>query len=105
MTQTQQEIKIVNEKYDTEIQKLQQYMKEKEKTLTPAQKKGITDETGNLEVTRQAQTNQVLIEAEKDFSDKILQIHENLRVAQMAVIARQVYEVNKKYDDLQKDIL
>ena len=105
LTQTQQEIKIVNEKYDTEIQKLQQYMKEKEKTLTPAQKKGITDETGNLEVTRQAQTNQVLIEAEKDFSDKILQIHENLRVAQMAVIARQVYEVNKKYDDLQKEIL
>ena len=42
---------------------------------------------------------------EKDFADKIRKIQEDLRVARLSITARQVYEVNKKYDDMQKEIL
>ena len=51
------------------------------------------------------QTKQVLEQAEQDFADKVALIHENLRVARMTITNREVYEINKKYDDLQKEIL
>jgi len=102
---TQQEIRLVQEKYNTLIQKALKFKAENDKALSPSEKKDIVEKVSNLEVQRDAQIKQVLVQAEKVFSDDIMQIHEKLRVARMAVTARQVYEVNKKYDDARKEIL
>ncbi len=107
LSQTEQEIKTVNDKYDAEIKKLKEFMAERDnlKMLKPEQKAQLNTEIDNLEVQKKQQVNQVLEQAEKDFADRITQIHENLRVARMSITNREVYEINKKYDDLQKEIL
>ena len=105
LSQTQGEIKAVNEKYDNEIRKIQEYKEHNSKTLSPQQNTELDSKIGGLEIARDAQTKQVLVQAEQDFADKVKLIYENLRVARMSVTARQVYDVNKKYDDLQKEIL
>ncbi|MCX5711744.1 MAG: hypothetical protein NTY47_01570, partial [Candidatus Omnitrophica bacterium] len=122
LSQTQQEIKNVedkyntliekalkfkadNDKYNTLIEKALKFKADNEKTLSPQQKKGISDNVSSLEVARDSQVKQVLTQAEQKFADDVKKIHENLRVARMSITARQVYEVNKKYDDARKEIL
>ena len=105
LSQTEGEIKAVNEKYNNEIKKIQEYQEHNKKNLSPAQNKELDSKVGELEVVRDAQTKQVLEQAEKDFADKVALIHENLRVARMTITGREVYEINKKYDELQKEIL
>ena len=105
LTQTQGEIKAVNDKYDNEIKKIEEFKIHKKETLTPDQSKELDTQIGALEITRDAQTKQVLEQAEKDFADKVKLIHENLRVAKMTITAKQIYDVNKKYDDAEKEIL
>ena len=105
LSQTENEIRVVNEKYNNEIDKIRKYQQEKKKELTPAQNKELNSKVGELEVIRDAQTKQVLEQAEQDFSEKVRVIHENLRVARMSITQREVYDINKKYDDLQKEII
>ncbi len=107
LSQTEQEIKLVNDRYNAEIKKIKEFMtaRENAKLMTPEKTATLNTEIGKLEIERQAQVNQVLEQAEKDFAEKIKQIHENLRVARMAITTREVYEINKKYDDLQKEII
>ena len=104
-TQTQQEIRLVEEKYNTLIQKALKFKADNEKTLSPEQKKGIDDNVSSLEVQRDAQIKQVLLQAERAFAEDVKKIHENLRVARMTITQRQIYEVNKKYEDARKEIL
>jgi len=104
-TATQQEIRGVEDKYNTLIDRAKKFKEENDKILTPAQKTEIDSNASQLAVQRDAQVKQVMVQAEKAFSDDILQIHEKLRVARIAVTQRQVYEVNKKYDDARKEIL
>jgi len=104
LTQTQQDIRLVEDKYNTLIEKALKYRSENEKALSPAQKKGIDDNISTLEVARDAQVKQVMVQAEKQFADDVKMIHENLRVARMAVTQRQIYEVNKKYADARKEM-
>lgn len=104
-SQTQQEIRNVEEKYNVLIAKALKFKAENEKALSPSQKKEIASQVSNLEVARDAQMKQVMVQAEKVFSDDILEIHQKLKVARMAVIERQVYEVNKKYEDSRKEIM
>lgn len=105
LSQTQQEIKVVNEKYDNEIKKIREYQEHNKKELSPKQNKELNEQVGKLEIVRDQQTKQVLLQAEADFADKVKVIHENLRVARMSITAREVYDINKKYDDAQKEIL
>ncbi|MEI6898396.1 MAG: hypothetical protein WCL00_00845 [Bacteroidota bacterium] len=105
LSQTQQEIRNVEDKYNTLIEKALKFKADNEKSLSPQQKKGISDNVSSLEVARDSQVKQVLTQAEQKFADDVKKIHENLRVARMSITARQVYEVNKKYDDARKEIL
>ena len=105
LSQTQQEIKNVEDKYDTLIRKALKFKADNEKALSPAEKKGIDDNVSSLEVQRDAQIKQVLLQAERAFAEDVKNIHENLRVARMSITNRQIYEVNKKYEDAQKEIL
>ena len=107
LSQTETEIKSVNDKYDAEIKKIKEFMtaRENAKMMTPEKTATLNTEIDNLEVEKKKQVNQVLEQAEKDFAEKVKQIHENLRVARMTITNREVYEINKKYDDLQKEIL
>jgi hypothetical protein len=105
LSATEMEIKAVNDKYNAEIRKLKEFAVEKDKILKPSEKKEISDSIGQLEILRDQQVKQVLVQAEQKFADDVRQIHEQLRVARMAVTTRQVYEVNKKYDDAEKEIL
>jgi len=104
-TQTQQEIRTVEEKYGTLIKKALKFKADNEKALSPEQKKGIDDNVSSLGVQRDAQIKQVLLQAEQSFAEDVKKIHENLRVARMSITQRQVYEVNKKYEDASKEIL
>jgi len=104
-TQTQQEIRQVEEKYNTLIQKALKFKADNEKTLSPEQKKGIDDNVSSLEVQRDAQIKQVLLQAERAFAEDVKKIHENLRVARMTITQRQIFEVNQKYEDARKEIL
>ncbi len=104
-TQTQQDIRNVEEKYDTLIKKALKFKADNEKALSPEQKKGIDDNVSSLEVQRDAQIKQVLLQAEQSFAEDVKKIHENLRVARMSITQRQIYEVNKKYEDASKEIL
>ena len=104
-TQTQQEIRNVEEKYDTLIKKALKFKADNEKALSPEQKKGIDDNVSSLEVQRESQIKQVLLQAEQAFAEDVKKIHENLRVARMSITQRQIYEVNKKYEDARKEIL
>jgi hypothetical protein len=105
LSQTQQEIRNVEEKYDVLIKKALKFKSDNEKALSPEQKKGIDDNVSSLEVQRDAQIKQVLLQAEEAFAEDVKKIHENLRVARMSITQRQIYEVNKKYEDAQKEIL
>ena len=107
LSQTELEIKNVNDKYNAEIKKLKEFMTARDnlKMLKPAQKQEMSNEIDVLEVEKKKQVNQVLEQAEKDFADKVAAIHENLRVARMTITDREVYEINKKYDELQKEII
>ncbi len=105
LSQTQSEIKAVNDKYNNEIKKIDEFKEHNKKTLSSAENKELDRSKGDLEIARDAQTKQILEQAEKDFADKITLIHENLRVARMTITGREVYEINKKYDELQKEIL
>jgi hypothetical protein len=106
LNRSQQDIKNVNEKYNNEIQKLREFKKAKEESgdLKPDQALGIDTEIYKLEITRKQQVNQVLLQAEKEFADEVKKVHENMRVARMAVTQRQLYEVKKKYSDMRKEI-
>ncbi|MCX6305535.1 MAG: hypothetical protein NT040_11255 [Bacteroidetes bacterium] len=104
-TQTQQEIRNVTEKYDTLIVKARKFAAENEKALSPAQKKEVAEQITNLQGAKDAQIHQVMLQAEQVFADNVKKIDENLRVARLDVISRQVYEVNKKYDDQRKEIM
>ena len=104
-TQTQQEIRNVEEKYNALIQKALKFKADNDKALSPEQKKGIDDNVSSLEVQRDAQIKQVLLQAERAFADDVKKIHENLRVARMTITQRQIYEVNQKYEDARKEIL
>ena len=104
-TQTQQELRNVEEKYDTLIRKALKFKADNDKALSPEQKKGIDDNVSSLEVQRDAQIKQVLLQAEQAFAEDVKKIHENLRVARMSITQRQIYEVNKKYEDASKEIL
>ncbi|MEI6457130.1 MAG: hypothetical protein WCO93_12640, partial [bacterium] len=104
-TQTQQEIRNVEEKYDTLIKMALKFKADNEKVLSPEQKKGIDDNVSSLEVQRDSQIKQVLLQAEHVFAEDVKKIHENLRVARMSITQRQIYEVNKKYEDARKEIL
>jgi len=103
-TRTQQEIRNVEKKYNDMIEIAIKY-KEKEKKLSPDQKKEVDDNITKLEIARDAQIKQVLTQAEQKFADDVAKIHENLRVARMSITERQIYEVNKKYEDAQAEIL
>ena len=105
LSQTEQEIRTVEDKYNAQILKARQYKEKNDKLLTPDQKKGIDDGIKKLELDRNAQMNQVIVQAEQKFSDDVKLIHENLRVARLSVVARQIYEVEKKYEDARKEIL
>ncbi len=105
LSQTEGEIKAVNEKYNNEIKIIQEYKEHNKKELSPKQTKELDTKIGELEIIRDVQTKQVLEQAEKDFAEKIRLIHENLRVARMTITGREVYDINKKYDELQKEIL
>ncbi len=117
LNETQQEVKNVEDKYDTLIKAALKFKADNEKllkdpNLAPARKKEIQQENstvdnniGTLEIERDKQTKQVLEQAEADFAKKVAEIHENLRVARMSITGREVYEINKKYDDAQKEIL
>ncbi len=105
LTQTQAEIRQVEEKYDAMIKKALKYKEDNAKLLTPAQKTEIDDNVTKLQIARTTQVNQVLIQAEQKFSDDVKLIHENLRVARLSITQRQLYEVKKKYDDARKEIL
>ena len=105
LSQTEGEIKSVNDKYNNEIKKIEEFKEHNKKDLSPAKTKELDNKVGELEITRDAQTKQVLEQAEKDFADKVALIHENLRVARMSITGREIYEINKKYDESQKEIL
>ena len=104
LSQTQQEIRNVEDKYNTLIEKALKYKSENSKMLSPTEKKSIDDNVSNLEINRDKQIKQVLVQAENQFASDVKMIHENLRVARMAVTERQIYEVNKKYKDATKEI-
>ena len=105
LSQTQKEIQSVNDKYNAEIRKIEEYKQHNKKQLSPTQNKELDDNIGELKIIRDAQTKQILVQAEEDFSEKIKQIHEALRVGRLSITDRELYEINKKYDDLQKEIL
>ncbi|MEI7980424.1 MAG: hypothetical protein WCI71_02150 [Bacteroidota bacterium] len=105
LSQTEQEIRAVNDKYNNEIKKIEEFKRHNKATLTPEKTKSLDTETGKLEIERDKQTKQILEQAEVSFADKVKLIHENLRVARMTITNREVYEINKKYDELQKEIL
>lgn len=105
LSQTQKEIQGVNDKYNTEIRKIEEYQLHNKKQLSPTQNKELDDNIGQLKIARDAQTKQILVQAEQDFAEKIKQIHEALRVGRLSITDRELYEINKKYDDLQKEIL
>ena len=105
LSSTQQEIRSVEDKYNVLIAKALKFRDENEKALSPVQKKEIETKVTSMEVERDAQVKQVLTQAEQKFAKDVLDIHEKLRVARMSVTARQVYEVNQKYDDARKEIL
>ena len=105
LSQTEQEIRTVEDKYNALILKARQYKEKNDKLLTADQKKGVDDGIKKLELDRNAQMNQVMVQAEQKFSDDVKLIHENLRVARLSVVARQIYEVEKKYEDARKEIL
>ena len=104
LNQTQQEIKNVQDKYDNIIKEARKYKEENDKLLKPEEKAKIDDDISGLQIQRDAQVKQVLLQAEQDFTDKVKQIHENLRVARMSITEREIYEINKKYDDAEKEI-
>ena len=105
LTGTQQEIRAVEDKFDIMLKKAKDYKEKNDALLTPEQKENIDSNIKVLELDRTKQINQVIVQAEKKFSDDVIMIHENLRVARMAVTARQMYEVEKKYDDARKEII
>ena len=104
-TQTQQEIRNVEEKYNTLIKKSLKFKEENEKALSPEQKKGIDDKVSSFEVQRDAQIKQVLVQAENQFADDVKLIHENLRIARMSITEKQTYDINQKYVVSRKEIL
>jgi hypothetical protein len=105
LSQTQKEIQAINDKYNAEIQKAEEFERHNKKDLSPKQTETIDQNIDQLKIARDAQTKQVLEQAELDFAEKIKQIHEALRVGRMSITNRELYEINKKYDDLQKEIL
>jgi len=105
LSQTQADIKAINDRYDLEIRKIEEFQIKKKENLTLAENKELDNKQNELQIQKDQQTKQILEQSEKIFSDNIIQIHEQLRIARMSVTDRQVYEVNQKYDDLQKEIL
>jgi len=104
LSETQNEIKGVREKFEKLIDLARKYKEDNAKTLSTDQKGEIDTKIGDLEIARDLQVKQVLEQAEQKFSDDVMKIAENLRVARMTVTQRQVYEVNKYYRDAQKEI-
>ena len=105
LSQTESEIKSINEKYDIEIKRIEEFKEKNKDKIKPKEVKELDDQKGQLEITRNAQTKQVLEQVEVQFAEKVKQIHEALRVARLSITDREVYEINQKYDALQKEIL
>ncbi len=105
LSQTQAEIKAVNDKYDAEIRKIDEFKEKNAKIMAPGDNAVMDFNKENLNIARDAQTKQVLEQAELDFSEKVKNIHEALRVARLSITEREIYDINKKYDDSQKEIL
>jgi len=103
-TETQREIRTVEDKYNVMIEKALKYKSDNDKALTTEQKQGVDDQVQQLAIHRDAQVKQVLAQAEQKFADDVALIHENLRVARLSIAARTIFEVTKKYDDARKEI-
>jgi len=89
LSQTQADIKAINDRYDLEIRKIEEFQIKKKENLTPAENKELDNKQNELQIQKDQQTKQILEQAEKIFSDNIIQIHEQLRVARMSVTDRQ----------------
>ncbi|MCX6272197.1 MAG: hypothetical protein NTU44_13455 [Bacteroidetes bacterium] len=97
LTETQREIREVEQKYDVLIEKSRKFLRDNA-NLPESKKQELTVEIDELTIRKNETLKNVLVNREQEFAKDIADIHERLRVAKLSISEKEIYDINQKYD-------